>query len=473
MVTPKLKHVSITLDDVIESSYRLEAQVFNIEAMQAKKQLDECQWDIQTVGGPDGLAVAYHRPRFKRIYVEKSHYPIFQPSQITDIYPKPLLYISDKTDTDIDALRVKKGQILMTCSGTVGKCTIVSDTLDNQIFSHDLLRITANRFEDTGYLYAFFISKMGQLLLTTNNYGAVIQHIEPEHLDAVPIPVPPESMRDAVHQLIMDSFALREESNKLIDEAERLMIEALKLPPLEKLEEDLEFFVEDTPFQNFTVKLDLLNNRFEGSYHVPIVMAILDYLFDSGAEVTTIGDERVAKEIILPGRFKRIYVEEGEGVVFFGGKQLYELDPTNKKYLSLTQHSTRIASQLYLQKNMIAVTCSGTIAKVQIVPKHWENWTINQHVMRIIPASDSMPGYIYVWLNSEYGRVLITRHTYGSVVDEIDDSHLSAVEIPLIRDENLLLKINNLVLKANELRTHAYYMEQQAVEKIEQLVDNQ
>lgn len=34
-----------------------------------------------------------------------------------------------------------KGQILLTWSGTVGNCTIVTKTLDNMIFSHDLIRI--------------------------------------------------------------------------------------------------------------------------------------------------------------------------------------------------------------------------------------------------------------------------------------------------------------------------------------------
>lgn len=54
--------------------------------------------------------------------------------------------------------------------------------------------------------------------------------------------------------------------------------------------------------------------------------------------MTTVGDPRISREVILPGRFKRVYVDEGYGRVFIGGKQLYELDPTNKKYLSNVHH---------------------------------------------------------------------------------------------------------------------------------------
>ena len=43
-------------------------------------------------------------------------------------------------------------------------------------------------------------------------------------------------------------------------------------------------------------------------------------------EVTTVGDPRISREVILPGRFKRVYVDEGYGRVLIGGKQLSELD---------------------------------------------------------------------------------------------------------------------------------------------------
>ncbi len=121
---------------------------------------------------------------------------------------------------------------------------------------------------------------------------------------------------------------------------------------------------------------------------------------------------------------------------------------------------------------MIAVTCSGTIGKVNIIPKHWENWTLNQHIMRIVPASLVIAGYIYCWLNTEFGYRLITCHTYGSVVDEIDDRHLSQVEIPLLKNEQKQKEINDLVLKANDLRYQAHLKEQRAIEKREEIIND-
>ena len=77
-----------------------------------------------------------------------------------------------------------------------------------------------------------------------------------------------------------------------------------------------------------------------------------------------------------------------------------ELDPNNKKYLSLTQHGDRIKGELTLRENVTLITCSGTIGKVAIVPKHWDGWTANQHIIRVVPSNDEIAGYLYAWLSS-------------------------------------------------------------------------
>jgi type I restriction enzyme S subunit len=467
MVT-ELKWTSVTSQEVEQAKFRLEASVFNVEAKKAKEDLKRCKFPVVPLCGKKGIATAYHRLRFRRVFVEKSDLPIYQPSQITDMKPKPELFISHHTKTNIEALRVKRNQILMTCSGTIGKVTLVSETLNNKIFSHDLLRIAAINPDDTGLIYAYTKTKTGQLVLTTNNYGAVIQHIEPEHLDSFQIPYPSEKIRKSINEKILKSFDLRDKSNKLLDEAEQLLIKALKLPAIEKLKPD--FFNSDFAVQNYSVPLNQLDERFDGSYHVPIVNAIIDCLLDNTDKILPLGSNELTSQIILPGRFKRHYVDELQGTVFLGGKQIYELDPYGKKYLSVKLHGSRIEKQLFLHENMIAITCSGTIGRVNLIPKHWENWTMSQHVMRAVPKDKNIAGYLFIWLTSEFGRILLEKFTYGSVVDEIDDSHLERVPIPILKDKSLMKKINDLALEANKLRSEAYYLEQAAVEEVNEQV---
>lgn len=459
---------SVSLSEVTSRSNRLEASVFDIEGKHAREILNNGKWDLKTITGNDGIATAYHRPRFRRVWVKKSEYPIFQPSQVTEINPKPSGFISKVTDTNMDALRVKLGQILITCSGTIGKTTLVSTTLDNKIFSHDLIRINCQKEIDIGYLYAFLNTKIGNILINTNSYGAVISHIEPEHLDNVPIPNPPDMIKKLIHDKIIKSFVLRDESNLLLEKANSLLIKELNLPNISDIKPD--YFTSNVPFINVSVKLSELNNRVDASYHVPIIKSIVDHLKKNASEVATIGDSRISKRVLLPGRFKRVYVEEGQGTVFFGGKQIYDLNPSSKKYLSFLHHGKRIKEELELKEDMILITCSGTIGKTTLVPKHWEGWTANQHIIRIIPNSKNIAGYLFVYLSSDYGYELITRFTYGSVVDEIDDKHVSAIAVPFLNNKEAQEEINNMALVANRKRYEAYKFEQEAITIINESV---
>lgn len=455
-----VKWCSVSLSDVVSRGKRLEASVFDVEAKQARSLIYNGKHPVATVGGKDGLTTSYVCGRFKRVWVEKSDMPIFQPSTIVDIKPTPDGYISKRTHTDIDALRVHKGQILMTCSGTIGKVSFVSDTLDGKIFSHDLLRINCIRPEDAGYIYAYLKSAVGNKILLTNSYGAVITHIEPEHLSSVPIPNAPAVIKSRINDLITRSYALRDESNELIDKANELMKEALCLPDVSEF--DVDYYKKSAPVDTFSVKLSNMAGRLDASYHVPIVDAITAHLQKYAEEVTAVGDKRISKEVILPMRFKRVYVDEGHGRVLFGGKQLYELDPSGKKYLSVAKHE-KLFNKLEISQNTTLITRSGTIGKVALVPKHWEHWIPSDHIIRVVPANNDIAGYLNIFLASDYGYQLITRFTYGSVVDEIDDTHVSNIPVPLLKDKDVQKQINDLALEASQKRYEAYTLEQQAL----------
>ena len=460
--TPPFKWTSIALQEFIEKDYRLNASVYGIEGRQAREDLKKCKWDVVPFGN-EFIKYAFYLDRFARIYVDKSDgIPFILPSQITEIYPRPTKFISPESNIDIESTKAKQGQILLTRSGTVGVVSYVTKTLRNQSLSDDVIRIEPKNYP--GYIYTYLKSYIGNLLVQTNNYGAVIKHIEPKHLNDIPIPNPPPILKQEIHNLIEESFKLRDESNDLIDEAQSLLKEALKLPNIEKLQGKSELFDKKASFSSYSMPLRKLDNRLDSSYHISIVQTIEKHLRKFAKKVTHIGDSKITQSIILPGRFKRVYVQEGTGVVFFGGKQIYELDPKNKKYLSLIHHSERIKKELMLHKNMTLITCSGTIGKVTIVPEHWEGWTANQHVIRVVPAGEDIAGYLYSWLSSDYAYPLITRYTYGAVVDEIDDNQVSQISIPLLKDDYMQKQINDKVLETSQKRVEAYELEQKALD---------
>ena len=337
----------------------------------------------------------------------------------------------------------------------------MSRTLANKIFSHDLLRIDCRKPDEAGYIYAFLKSKIGNKILLTNSYGAVITHIEPEHLATVPIPDAPTMLKKKIHDLIVRSYELRDESNDLIDQATALLIDELKLPDIDAF--DVGLYKKAASVDTFSVKLSNMSGRLDASYHVPIVDAIIEHLRQHAEEVTTVGDPRISREVILPGRFKRVYVDEGYGVPFFGGRSIGELDPSDKKYLSFSQHDKKIKDELTIHAGMILVTCSGTIGKIAMVPKHWDKWAMTHDIIRFVPV-ETISGYAFIWLQSEYAAKLINSFAYGSVVRHIEKEHINRLPIPLLKNHEVQKKINDLALEANEKRYQAYLLEQEALQ---------
>lgn len=464
-----VKWCSVSLSEMVERGKRLEASVFDVEAKQAHDLVKGNKYGCSVLLGDNGIIdTAYYPGRFKRIYCDKGNgVPFYLPSQMTDIHPKADKYISNLTKCNIDELRLKEKTLLLTRSGTIGSISLVSKTLSGAVFSDDVIRVTLKNDYDLGYAYTYLKSNIGNTILKTNGYGSVVTHLEPEHLSETPIPNAPVEIRKKIHDLIMRSYALRDESNALIDQAQALLVKELNLPPISEIKVDT--LDKSKSVQTFNVKLSEMAGRADASYHVPIVDAIVDILKKNAAEVTTVGDERISSDIILPGRFKRVYVEEGYGVTFFSGKNISELDPSDKRYLSFAQHDKKIKDELTIKQNMILVTCSGTIGNTVLVPKHWDNWAMTHDIIRLVPTSD-LYGYLYIWLQSEYCNAIIQSYAYGSVVQHIEKEHIKSCPVPILKNQDIQKQINDLALQANEKRYQAYLLEQEALKVLDEEV---
>lgn len=455
----------VSLSEVIDRGLRLEASVYDVEGKKAKEIIKSCGWSQKPIAGIDGIAEAYTCGRFKRIWLDYSDLPIYQPSTILDLCPEPDGYLSHKTNTDIEELRVHKGQILITCSGTIGKVSYVSETLNNKIFSHDLLRVTCKEKDDEGYLYAFAKSSIGNLILTTNQYGAVISHIEASHLQEVYLPYPERRIRKAISEKVKESFSLRDEANILWNEATDIIYSELKLKQFKEFKNE---HINQT-LNSFSVKLSDLQGRIDGSFHDEIVGAIYKQLAQEAERLVKLGDDEISEAIYLPQRFKRVYVDENSGTKMFGIKQITTLDPFTDKYLALGCITKKCQNELLLEPGTILISRSGTIGNMCIVPPHWKNWIASEDLIRI-KVKKGLEGYVYCFLSSEYGKALVKSYAFGAVQDHIDCDQVSDFCIPILKNKEKMNKINNIVERVNQKRNEAYLYEQEALDILDKEV---
>lgn len=451
------RSVGVRLAEVVSASLRLEASAYALEARQAVAELHACPHPLKAVLGEAGMCQEAHNAfRFARIFVEaKDGVPFLSSSDIIGLRPERGRYLSKKHTKRLDDLRIKPWDVLVSCSGTIGNVGLASPRMGEWALSQDAIRVTASDRDTAGYIAAFLRSSWGRDQLRGLTYGSVIQHIEPHHLEQVLIPELPAIRRIAIGRAFVEAALKRDEANNKLDEADAQLSAALKLPPL------------PTPTNGpvtSIVRAAQWGKRLDAAFHNPTARWVENQLHDCGLPELPLGDATLTKTIKAVTKFrKRVYVPKG-GIPLLSSKQLFQIDPIGIKGLAKGAHEKDL-EEIFLAENMVAITRSGTIGRVQIVPKYMHGWANSEHTIRAVATSNEMAGYLYAWLSSAYGQTLISRYSYGSVIVEIDRFMVAKIPVPILPAPDRKA-IATLVLDANRLRDEAWSLEQGALKML-------
>jgi len=454
---------SVFLREILGNACRLEAAAFGIEARTAVEAMQQKGLSLVPLYGEQGVCNEAHNAfRFRRIYVDEGHgVPFLSSSDIINMRPNSGAFLSRKLTKNLNRLLVKEWDVLISCSGTVGNVALAGRRMEGYALSQHAIRVRSEQPDIAGFVTAFLRSKLGRPQLTGASYGSVVVHIEPEHLARVWIPKTHPITESSIGLLMREACEMRDKANKLIDDADKLLRERLKLPRLADLGRKIKQLGNAVSIRN-------LNGRLDGSYHDPLAELAAEKVRKTCKDVTTVGNPAVSKEIRPITKFrKRVYVERG-GIPMLNSKQILQVDPVDIKRLAKGAH-TKDLPEIMLEKNTILITRSGTIGRVQIVPPYMQGWTASEDATRIFAAEGMNAGYLFAWLSSDYGSKLLARHSYGSVILKIDKDMIASVPFPLA-DENTREEIGSLVLNANNLRDEAWRKEQQAIGQVEALV---
>ena len=178
----------------------------------------------------------YERDTIKSIaYIKKSVEPGSEAYQDEGI---PFVRVSDMTkfgisdpnifllpnEFDLGELRPKKDTILLSKDGSVGIAYKVEKDMDC-ITSGALLHLSVfNEDYNPDYLTLVLNSIVVQMQAERDSNGAIIQHWKPSEIEQVIIPKLPKPIQDTISVKIQESFALKAESKRLLDEA-KMMVE--------------------------------------------------------------------------------------------------------------------------------------------------------------------------------------------------------------------------------------------------------
>jgi preprotein translocase subunit YajC len=174
---------------------------------------DSEHWDVSALGQLEQGIAIFKGPRLRtdNIVVDgpnptnASVEPYFTPSAILQDKRDSVKWLDLSKATAAQkaayaAVRVQKGDLLVTRSGTIGRVAYITTSMHGSIVSDDAIRIRIADERLRSYVFAYLQTSLAQDQLRINEYGSVQQHLEPAHIRDLLVPVPSDwtTVKDAV-----------------------------------------------------------------------------------------------------------------------------------------------------------------------------------------------------------------------------------------------------------------------------------
>lgn len=170
---------------------------YNEAYQKVLKLADSDKFEVHRLGD---IATVYNGPRFKRPYADlgvttgQNIRKYFTGTALTQSNAENVKYLDEAKCTkqqlkQLEQLTIYKGYILISDSGTLGRVTYALSAHDGHVATNNLIRVVIEDKHLRGYVYQFLKSDIGQALMLKNAYGTNQEHLEPDVISEIPIPV--------------------------------------------------------------------------------------------------------------------------------------------------------------------------------------------------------------------------------------------------------------------------------------------
>jgi type I restriction enzyme S subunit len=279
-------------------------------------------------------------------------------------------------------------------------------------------------------------------MIRQRTYGSIVQHIEPPHLQEMPVPLLDVNLQEQVHALVDAAAVARGEASKLLDEAAAYF---------DDLSGDM-LSMHDHALAIGTVPRGALNGRLDSFHHV-----------GWAAEPRFVGTSAIGSnaKVTRPGIFRRIWTERG--VPFVSGIDAYQVRPTARQRLRRDEAER---SGAIVETGQTLVQRSGQryglLGRPAAVTDRMDGWAASEDMMRITPANPDTGAAIFAFLRSDSGRRVLLRQSYGTSIPHFNQENLAGVVLPEVPSAVILRARRALVLREQADRD-----EEQAIKEVE------
>lgn len=413
----------------------------------------------------DGKEGVFHAGRESRTWVEDLAYgvPFMSGSDMMLADLSRLSLISKRRVAAVPKFIVRKDWTLITRSGTIGRMVYSRPDMDEYACSEDVLRVVPDESKILpGYLYAFLAGRYGLPMVVGGTYGAIIQHIEPEHVWDVPVPRLGPDREKFAHELVNSAAEMRSASRRITKAATADLYKTFGFTASLSLKNPMRFSAFLTHSSNL--------GRLDAHFHTPACQQAATELSTCWPSIRHLNE---TSRVFTPGIFKRIRVEDPQyGYPYFSGSELFEIVPQPRGILS--KKSPNIGDYVVRENWLLiqdAGQLGGLIGQITRVRPTSDSSVVSNHLMRVVPHDPRDAAFVYLLLNSQHGYLAILRHAFGTSIPQLDPVKVGdGVQIPW-PEEHVRWKLGAPILESWQLIDEADRKEAEAIAMVEKLIE--
>ncbi len=407
----------------------------------------------------NGIAGIFNGPRFARSYVDNpaNGIPFLGSTDILNADLTNLALLSRKQVAANPRLVVHARWTLITCSGTIGRMAYARPDMEGMAGSQHFMRVIPDTDKiPPGYLYAYLSSKFGVPIVVGGTYGAIIQHIEPEHIANLPVPRLGKRIETEAHELVDEAASLRDEAAKSRQNALTYVQDLLswRTPPETNITQ---------------AAASAIERRLDAFHHTPRVVEARESLSRLGAE--RLGNK--VESVFEPNRGPRLKVDDPAfGVPFLSSSEVFRLDPSGEYSIS-TRRTPHLDKLLVSERDLLiprSGQLGGIIGRAVLPLPTYYGHAASEHLVRVRCTSKEDSFFLWAVLASEPGYLATIGTAFGSSIPSLDCELLADLKVPWF-DDAKRSQLCGLVGSAVHANTRAIHAERNAVRIVEDAIE--
>ena len=353
-----------------------------------------------------------------------------------------------------DKIKLTDNSFLISRSGSLGLVSVVEGEIKDAILSSHIFKVDLDATKiQPEYLEAFFRSQIGQFQFFQNNNGGVIPEISQTALKSIRVVLPPPEIQNNIAEIMQSAYTTKkrkdQKADALLDSIDDYLLTELgiEMPAVEK---QMCFVV----YANETI-----GRRIGARFHHRYFLRLRERLHNSSFPVKNLGDlTSLSYRYLNCYGFSFYDFPSDTRVPFLQVGDINATGISDENLIFIENEISEKYPKTILESGDLIFSVRGTIGKVAIVTREFENSNINPNLIRLSLDDRVNPQYVEIVLNSKIGQEQINRLISGGVQPTITKPDILSLEIPLP-----LLEIQEQISEeALRLRSEATRLRQEA-----------